>query len=611
MMNKVIVFVSLLLLVDSVQAQDKLRFADTETITGFLGNRLAQAYDNRILLQDAGELIEPFKHRNETSQWQSEFWGKWFTSAVLAFKYHPTSALKTKLKAAVEGLIATQTPDGYIGNYTEKARLQQWDIWGRKYCMLGLLDYHQLTGDLKSLKAARGVADNLMADLKKTDGILVNKGNYRGMAASSVLEPICVLYKLTKDKKYLNFAEDIVRQWEMKDGPQLISKSKTEVAKRFPKPNNWYSFEQGQKAYEMMSCYEGLLELYRITGKPEYKAAVENTWQNIHDTEINIAGSGAASEMWFGGKHLQTDPIQHYQETCVTVTWIKLSHQLFRLTGEAKYADAVETSFYNALLGSMSADGLTWAKYTPLSGLRLPGDGQCGMGLNCCVASGPRALFNFPEHVVMKSVDGIFINYYAEGSYSTTSPKGNVVLIKQQTTYPESGHIRIVVSPSKSENFSINVRVPGWSVSNKLTVNGELVDNILTGYNKITRLWKDGDVIDITLDMRGRLEKLGDYPAYLAILRGPILLARDEQLNGINIGSIINPLSKDGFVSLEQVPAVGTWLRFKMKIIPESYKEAGDPAVMVDLCDYASAGNGGHASYFRSWFPELIDPKEM
>ncbi|HMI01740.1 MAG TPA: beta-L-arabinofuranosidase domain-containing protein [Pedobacter sp.] len=271
-------------------AQDKLAPASKEIIEGVVGQRLMSSYNNRILTQDADYLIEPFKHRNETSLWQSEFWGKWFTSAVLAYMYHPTAELKKKLDDAVTGLIATQTEEGYIGNYKKENLLQQWDIWGRKYCMLGLLDYHHLTGDKKSLKAARDVADNLMDDLKKVDGIIVTKGNYRGMAASSVLEPVCLLYKATKDKKYLDFAEEIVRQWETPQGPHLISNAGVDVSKRFPKPVNWYSPEQGQKAYEMMSCYEGLLELYRLTGIPEYKTAVEKTWQNIYDTPM--AGNG-------------------------------------------------------------------------------------------------------------------------------------------------------------------------------------------------------------------------------------------------------------------------------------------------------------------------------
>ncbi|MBC7567875.1 MAG: glycoside hydrolase family 127 protein [Pedobacter sp.] len=615
-MNKfsldVCILVSLALSIPStlVIAQDKLHIADSETITGFIGERLMNSYNNRILQQDVDMLVEPFRHREETNQWQSEFWGKWFTSGVLAYRYHPTSALKAKLQEAVKGLIATQTADGYIGNYAKNFRLKEWDIWGRKYCMLGLLDYYELTKDLSSLEAAKKVADNLMSDLKKADGILVTKGNYRGMAASSILEPMCQLYRATKDKKYISFAEEIVKQWERPDGPKLISKSEIDVAKRFPKPASWYSFEQGQKAYEMMSCYEGLLELYRITGKPEYKMAVENTWQNIYNTEINIAGSGAASEMWFGGKILQTNPIHHYQETCVTVTWIKLCHQLFRLTGESKYADAAEQSFYNALLGSMSSDGYEWAKYTPLTGLRLPGSGQCGMDLNCCVASGPRALFNFPAHMVMKARDAVFINYYADGVFKTTTPKGKLIELTQQTSYPKNGLIRLTLKLAKPETFSINLRIPSWSLKNRLTTNGTLIDHVTPGYQIITRTWENGDLIELELDMRGRVAYTGDKPEYAAILRGPILLARDESLKGIDMAAIVSPGGKDGYVSLQEVTSTNSWMQFRLQFSPESYKEGGDKPVYVDLCDYASAGNHSSSS-FRTWFPQLIDPKSF
>lgn len=372
---------------------DKLHLAEGASIRGYIGKRLDQSFENRILAQDVDHLIEPFRSRTESRMWQSEFWGKWFTSAVLAYRYHPDPKLMNVLQSAVSDLIATQTPDGYIGNYSADARLEQWDIWGRKYTMLGLLDYHELTRDKQSLKAASKVADHLIKEIYERDSLIVNKGNYRGMAASSILEPMVRLYRITGNKKYLNFAKQIVREWETPEGPQLISKSGVDVSKRFPKPAAWYSKEQGQKAYEMMSCYEGLLELYRITGEQSYKEAVERTWQNIKDTEINIAGSGASEEMWFEGNKLQTLPVRHYQEVCVTVTWIKLNQQLLRLTGEAKYADEIERSYYNALLGSLNNNASDWAKYTPLNGERLPGSGQCGMNINCCNASGARGIF--------------------------------------------------------------------------------------------------------------------------------------------------------------------------------------------------------------------------
>lgn len=594
-------------------AQDKLIPVSKEMITGVIGERLMNSYKNRILAQDANYLVEPFKHRNETSLWQSEFWGKWFTSAVLAYKYHPTAELKKKLDDAVTGLIATQTEDGYIGNYKKENLLQQWDIWGRKYCMLGLLDYYNLTGDKKSLAAAKKLADNLMDDLKKADGMIVTKGNYRGMAASSVLEPVCLLYKATKDKKYLDFAEEIVRQWETPQGSHLISNAGVDVSRRFPKPVNWYSPEQGQKAYEMMSCYEGLLELYRLTGKAEYKTAVEKTWQNIYDTEINVAGSGASTEMWFGGRPLQSGPIHHYQETCVTVTWIKLSHQLFRLTGEARYADAVETSYYNALLGSMSPDGKAWAKYTPLSGHRLPGSGQCGMNINCCEASGPRGLFNIPAYVVMKSKEGLYVNYYMAGEYVSSTPSGKAVTVAQLTDYPAQGAVAIGLKLIKDEVFTLNLRIPAWSKKNTVIVNGEPVNNVKEGaYIAINRKWKDGDEVKIMLDMRGRVEFLGEHPKYAAIRRGPVLLARDEALPGVSMGSFVDVKGNNGYIDLTPVThdLKDNWMQFRYKFAPESYTEAGGAPVTIDLCDYASAGNGPKAGSFISWLPQITDPRK-
>lgn len=596
---------------------DVLLPATAVNLNGYLADKLSSDIDNRLLAQDVDRLIAPFKleNRTETSLWQSEFWGKWFTSVALAYRYHPDARLKATLDHAAAGLIATQTPDGYIGNYAAAHRLEGWDIWGRKYCMLGLLAYYDITKDKKSLTAASRVADNLIDDLNKKDGIIVTKGNYRGMAASSVLEPICLLYNRTGNKKYLDFAKEIVRQWETPEGPQLISKAKVNVAERFPKPKNWYSPEQGQKAYEMMSCYEGLLELYRITGNKTYRQAVEDVWTNIKNTEIDIAGSGASTEMWFGGKALENTPINHFQETCVTVTWLKLTQHLLRLTGDAKYADEAERTYYNALLASMSNHGAEWAKYTPLNGERLPGSEQCGMGLNCCVASGPRGLFAIPLFMVMATSDGLQVNYFADGAFKLTSPKGQSLTLSQHTDYPKSGVINIDVNLPKSEDLTISLRIPSWSAKSKLTINGIEEPNLQPGqYAKLKRTWKPGDKITLELDMRGRVVETGSSLQSVAIMRGPIVLARDTRFEGTALTAVLRPAAdKNGYIDLTNVPnATGDDILIlcKAKFIPESYTEAAKGPVDITLCDYASAGNGAGKSFYAVWWPQLLRPSE-
>lgn len=591
---------------------DKFRHAEKVDLHGFMGERLDLSYKNRVLAQDVEHLIEPFRNRTETRMWQSEFWGKWFTSAVLAYKYHPTPELKAVLQNAVDGLIKTQTADGYIGNYASGSRLAQWDIWGRKYTMLGLLDYHELTKDKTSLQAARKVADHLIKEIRDSDGKIVTKGNYRGMAASSVLEPVLKLYRITGDKRYLDFSRQIVQEWETPEGPQLISKASVDVSERFPKPKSWYSPEQGQKAYEMMSCYEGLLELYRVTRNSAYKDAVEKTWQNIKDTEINIAGSGASEEMWFGGHELQTVPVTHYQETCVTVTWIKLNQQLLRLTGEAKYADEIERSYYNALLGSLNYDASDWAKYTPLNGQRLPGSGQCGMNLNCCNASGPRGQFTLPLTTVMSSEDGLALNFYVAGDYHLNSPTGKAVVVKQETDYPVSGKIRVTVGLDRDEEMTLQFRIPAWSTENKLSVNGETVSDVKAGqYVKVRRKWSSRDVIDLQLDMRGKIAIQGNGERkFAAVMRGPVVLARDSRFPGPPLSTVNQPMADtNGYIELRPVKTEAgdnIWMQYTAKFRPESYMEKAADPINIYLCDYASAGNGKEQSAFSVWLPLLF-----
>ena len=237
-----------------------------------MGEKINLVIEKRIKSQDVDYLVEPFRHKNETHLWQSEFWGKWIQSAIASYDYNLDPGMLNIIKISVSKLLDTQMPSGYIGNYSDSAQLTQWDIWGRKYTLLGLLAYYDLTGDKEALKGSCRLADNLLNQVGPGKVNIVKTGNYRGMPSSSILEPMLYLYRRSGDKKYLDFAKYIVDQWETKDGPKLISSALAgiPVSERFPHPEVWWSYENGQKAYEMMSCYEGLLELYRITGEPSY-----------------------------------------------------------------------------------------------------------------------------------------------------------------------------------------------------------------------------------------------------------------------------------------------------------------------------------------------------
>ena len=121
------------------------------------------------------------------------------------------------------------------------------------------------------------------------------------------------IYQNGQMKTPNSLAEMQVEDRIVKAHNKLITKAinGVPVAARFPHPFDWFSPENGQKAYEMMSCYIGLLELYKVTHNAAYLDAVQKTVNDIANTEINVAGSGSAFESWYSGRKYQTSPTYH------------------------------------------------------------------------------------------------------------------------------------------------------------------------------------------------------------------------------------------------------------------------------------------------------------
>lgn len=450
---------------------------------------------------------------------------------------------------------------------------------GRKYTLLGLLAWVDMTQDSAALDGARRLADHLLTEVGPGKADIVTCGLYRGMASSSVLEAIVQLFHRTRDERYLGFARYIVSQWSSAQGPQLIEKALNGVAagERFPRPAKWWSWESGEKAYEMMSCYAGLLELYRETGEPNYRDAAVRTFESIRNTEINIAGSGSSQECWYSGTSRQTETAPDTMETCVAVSWMQLCAHLLRITGDSRYADEIERTAYNALLGAMTPDGAAFAKYSSLEGTRQLGTPQCGMDLNPCTANGPRGMMLLPELAVMMHAEGPVVNLYSAGTWNL-----ELCRIEVNTRYPFDGQVDLRVLPHQSENFALRLRIPAWSTGTSVTVNRAPVPGIQPGaYAVIRTNWKSGDSIRLHLDLHPRTARAGRF---IAIERGPVVLAIDARLEQNGIQQSASTHDGIDFVTVSGQKGSASEVR---------------------LCDYASAGNTWDArSKFRVWMPD-------
>lgn len=551
--------------------------AGTVRLSGPMGVALDRSIHNRLKKINYKHLVDPFRFRNEGDRgWRCEFWGKIMRSAILSWYDAPDDGLLAIIRDSVADLLSTQTPDGCISSYPEHDQTNNWDVWGRKYVLLGLLRYYNLIEpDGKVKLACTRLVDHLMTQVGPGRKRIVDCGWHDGLAASSILGAIVGVYRISGERKYLDYA-----LWIAESGCSTRHDIFAE-ARRGKIPA-----ELGNgKAYEMMSCFQGLSELYLEKPEPEYLEAVVKFYEQVRDREIFITGAGGlkdeAGEYWFDGKfkQLRAD-CGALGETCVTTTWIHYCERVLRLTGDSRVADELEKSFYNAILGGMKPDGSGWIHMnpTPLAGASckkaagdqiLRGFGTPFDGHDCCLAQGPEALAMAPLLAVLNASCGPVINSYENMTLEFRTPGGQAAVLRVSGGYPFAGQVRGVLEVPMPERFAISLRIPGWwNGVSVLKINGESCSAEAGRYFKAEREWASGDVVEMDFDLSARVEKLEDR---CAVMCGPVLLAQDSRLGAVDAPVVDFELADaDASADMNLVKVNRAGMKF---------------------CDYASAGN--------------------
>lgn len=616
-------------------------------LKGLLGERLDQMIERHVVGTDVDYITACFQEKTEKhGWWQTEFWGKWMHAAVPYLSYCGSEKLRASIDRGIDRMLASQEANGYIGNYPDELRCGEgWDVWGMKYTMMGLLHYYDLMekkggGGQRSeevLNAAKRLCDYVIGEIGP-DGRrgreLWQTGNWSGYASSSILEPVMWLHNRTKDRKYLDFATFIVKgMTEPPSGPRLLDLALKgiSVADRnghgnTPETHGGYVCKHNRwKAYEMMSCYQGLIEYARVTGRRDLLDAALATGKDIIRTEINLAGGCACSEAWFHGATKQHLPYTHLQETCVTTTWMRFCEALLDETGDPVWAEQIENTFYNAYLASLKPGGSEFASYTPLSGNRYRGHHHCFMHTNCCTANGPRGFLCFLRKLFESDGGSATFNFYASALV-----KGFDVY----SLYPRDNYVRIV--SHTTGRLEVRLRIPSWSEKTVVKLNGDELAGVKAGsYFTIARDWKLGDVIEMSFDMQVVAHTLGeirsvpgafaeknakieDVPHYVAFTRGPVLLARDSRLGGgdmmepFQLQSVRGRAVMTNFTPVRS-PSDDIWMTFTatLPIGCHTANPEGELPEAVTFCDYASAGNTwDRDNYYRTWFPMEWGPTE-
>jgi DUF1680 family protein len=588
---------------------------DRVTLEGWLGTRIRANEANRLAAIDPDRLLEGYRRRPGRQTWDGEHVGKWLHAATLAWAESGDPALRAKLDLVVAELVKCQLPDGYLGTYEEAQRWTHWDVWAHKYNLLGLIAYIRTTGNTAPLESCRRMADLLCTTFGDEPGQRdINlAGHHNGMAPTSVLEPMVLLYRLTGEPRYLEFCRYLVRAWERPTGARIVSTLLD--SGRVDRVGNG-------KAYEMLSCLVGALEFYRTTGDARLLEASLRAWQDIVDNRLYLTGTASYREVFHGAGDLPN--VNDVGETCVTVTWLQFNTQLLRLTGQARFADELEKTVLNHLFGAQQRSGRGWGYYVQLEGTKPY---RAVLDGHCCLSSGPRGIALIPTFAVTVDGDGAVVNLYETCAATLTLPDGRAVRFDVDTRYPGGEEVRLDVAPAAAGEFAVKLRIPPWCVGASARVNGEPVGLARgpDGYAAIRRVWRPGDRIVLRLPSGPRVvcgERSNE--GRVAVLHGPLVLAADaapELLGGDDrsLDSVRAAGADLSDLAVVAEPAAGdfaTWPGarvFRVRAVAADVGqgravEAGRPAGALEIRLVPFADAGGLGTPYKVWLP-FREPK--
>jgi DUF1680 family protein len=158
-----------------------------------------------------------------------------------------------------------------------------------------------------------------------------------------------------------------------------------------------------------------------------------------------------------------------YTESCAAIANVVWNWRLLLATGEARYADVLEQALYNGANSVMSLSGSLYFYRNPLEMSGNPEDRirNPWYDTTCCPPNLQRLLASLPGYFYSESSGGLYVHLYHSGTLDWNGAR-----ITQKTKYPWDGAVEIRVDPPAPREFTLFVRIPAWSASTKVAVEG-------------------------------------------------------------------------------------------------------------------------------------------
>lgn len=481
---------------------------------------------------------------------------KWIEAMANMYAVTRDAELDRKMDYWIGVITKAQAPDGYLStNIQLDPKKKRWEkvqhhaLYNMGHLITAACAHKRATGKDSFLNVARKVADHLRAVFAPRPPELA-----RMDFNPSQMMALVDLYRVTGERRYLELADIFITMrgsapatWEEgRDRRHLGGTDQTQD--RVPLRKETQAVGH---AVTGMYLWCGAADLYMETGERAVWAALDRIWQSAM-RRTYITGGACAQPT---GRSTRGDEVHEafgadyelpnrtaYNETCANIGNAMWNWRMLQITGDAKYADVMETVLYNSALSAVSADGRSFFYANPLAW-----DGRPGWptkhytetrwfvhGCYCCPPQVARTIAGLGRWAYSVSPDAVWVHLYGGSRLDTKLPDGSPVKLAQATDYPWGGRVTLTVETAPSKPVAVMLRIPSWVAGATLRINGKRDDAAPKpgAYLALKREWRAGDKAELTLPMKPRLveadPRVQEDRNQLAVMRGPVVYCMES-----------------------------------------------------------------------------------
>jgi uncharacterized protein len=298
----------------------------------------------------------------------------------------------------------------------------------------------------------------------------------------------------------------------------------------------------GRHAYSYVNSLCSAMQAYMVGGSAKHLQAARNGFDLLVAQSFATGGWGpdetlrkpASGEVFAS----LTETHNTFETPCGAYAHMKLTRYLLRCTREGRYGDSMERMMYNTVLGSlpMHTDGRAfyYSDYYSGSAAKDAGSQAAAVGAvrvysahrwPCCAGTLPQVVADYWINGYFREPGAVWVNLYLPSVLRWTEGDAKVEM-ELEGAYPENGRVRMRLKSSQPVSFALKLRIPAWADGASARVNEKPVEmSTVAGFATIRRKWQTGDVVDLDLPMRLRMEVLdAAHPETVAVMFGPRVL---------------------------------------------------------------------------------------